>query len=151
MTPSRRSGTGITLDPDHVRMATGAGAADKADTTKATGSATRTPRRGTKGAATTKAAPEPEINEANPDAREGEAYPGEPTIKVGTAIPETLKHQMDGLVRYAQDTGDIPEVLSLVDVYRIALHRYVRQAQLDYNNGQEFKVPRFNRRGRPAR
>lgn len=148
MTPTRRR-TGIQLDPDQVRYASGQAEGTPPDATTAAATNTKARR-------TTRSSKEPapapaEVNEANPDAKEGEAYPGEPTIKVGTAIPETLKHQMDGLVRYAQDTGEIPGVVSLVDVFRIALHRYVRQAQLDYNDGEEFKVPRFIRRGRPPR
>ena len=144
MTPTRRR-TGIQLDPDQVRYASGQvdGDADGASTTKA--------RRTTKPKEPPPAPAPVEVNEPNPDAKEGEAYPGEPTIKVGTAIPETLKHQMDGLVRYAQDTGEIPDVVSLVDVFRIALSRYVRQAQLEYHDGQEFTVPRMTRRGRPPR
>lgn len=141
MTPTRRR-TGIELDQDQVRFASGQ--ADPAPAAPA-----KTTRRSTKSAAKAPA-PEPTV-EANPDAKEGEEFPGEPTIKVGTAIPETLKHQMDGLVRFAQDTGDIPGVITLVDVFRVALSRYVRQAQIDHNDGQPFPVPRFNRRGRPAR
>jgi len=87
----------------------------------------------------------------NPDAKEGEEYPGEPTIKIGTVLPAGLKGQLDGLVRFAQDTGDVEGVTTAVDVFRIALHRYILEAQKEHNGGEPFRAPSYNRRGRPVR
>ena len=87
----------------------------------------------------------------NPDAKEGEEYPGEPTIKIGTVLPAGLKGQLDGLVRFAQDTGDVEGVTTAVDVFRIALYRYILEAQQEHNGGEPFRAPSYNRRGRPVR
>ena len=87
----------------------------------------------------------------NPDAKEGEEYPGEPTIKIGTVLPVGLKGQLDGLVRFAQDTGDVEGITTAVDVFRIALHRYILDAQKEHNGGEPFRAPSYNRRGRPVR
>ncbi|HZM67864.1 MAG TPA: hypothetical protein VFC16_16355 [Nakamurella sp.] len=87
----------------------------------------------------------------NPDAKEGEEYPGEPTIKIGTVLPVGLKGQLDGLVRFAQDTGDVEGITTAVDVFRIALHRYILEAQKEHNGGEPFRAPSYNRRGRPVR
>ena len=86
----------------------------------------------------------------NPDAKEGEEYPGEPTIKIGTVLPVGLKGQLDGLVRFAQDTGDVEGITTAVDVFRIALHRYILDAQQKHNGGEPFRAPSYNRRGRPV-
>lgn len=93
----------------------------------------------------------PTVNPHNPDAKEGEEYPGEPTIKIGTVLPAALKGQLDGLVRFAQDTGDVEGVTTAVDVFRIALHRYILEAQQKYNDGEPFRAPSYNRRGRQIR
>ena len=93
----------------------------------------------------------PTVTPHNPDANEGEEYPGEPTIKIGTVLPAGLKGQLDGLVRFAQDTGDVEGVTTAVDVFRIALHRYIQEAQQKYNDGEPFRAPSYNRRGRQIR
>ena len=138
MNAQRRSRTRIQLDSDELRMASGA--ADTADRS------TSTP------AESGALVPSPSAGVPhNPDAKEGEAYPGEPTIKIGTVLPAALKGQLDGFVRYAQDTGDVDGITTAVDVFRIAIHRYIQQAQKQYNDGEPFRAPRVNRRGRPVR
>lgn len=137
-TPRRR--TKIHVENDLARMA--AGAADPRPD--------RQPPAGADAPATAPAAA-PTVNPHNPDAKEGEEYPGEPTIKIGTVLPAGLKGQLDGLVRFAQDTGDVEGVTTAVDVFRIALHRYILEAQQKYNDGEPFRAPSYNRRGRQIR
>jgi hypothetical protein len=136
-TPRRR--TKIHVENDLARMAAGTADPQPADQP----AAAATP-------------PEPDaaaraVNSHNPDAKEGEEYPGEPTIKIGTVLPAGLKGQLDGLVRFAQDTGEVEGVTTAVDVFRIALHRYILEAQQKHNDGEPFRAPSYNRRGRPVR
>ena len=83
-----------------------------------------------------------------PDALEGEAYPGEEKVKIGTTLPVHLKGQVDGAVRFAQDSGGIDGVETITDFIRVACHRLVTDLQTKHNDGNEFLVPRINRRGR---
>ena len=137
--PRRR--TKIHVENDLARMA--AGAADPLpDEQPPTAGATSLPPAGE--ASST-------VKPHNPDAKEGEEYPGEPTIKIGTVLPAGLKGQLDGLVRFAQDTGDVEGVTTAADVSRIALHLYILQAQRKHNDGEPFRAPSYNRRGRPVR
>jgi len=135
-TPRRR--TKIQVESDLARMAAGTANPPPDEPTPAPAPAAST-------------ADTPNRNPHNPDAKEGEAYPGEPTIKVGTVLPAGLKGQLDGLVRFAQDTGDVEGVTTAVDVFRIALHRYIAEAQQKYNDGEPFRAPNYNRRGRQIR
>ena len=153
MTPSKRRGTGITLDPDELRYATRA--ADPAQETpaaqippEAPAKPPRATARGTKGKATAAEVRQIEV----PGALEGELFPGEEKIKIGTSLPIHLKGQVDGAVRYAQDTGGVDGIESITDFIRVACSRLVIDLQHRYNGGQEFHVPNINRRGRtPSR
>ena len=72
--------------------------------------------------------------------------------KIGTSLPIHLKGQVDGAVRYAQDTGGVDGIESITDFIRVACSRLVIDLQNRHNEGQEFRVPNINRRGRtPSR
>ena len=79
-----------------------------------------------------------------PDALEGEAYPGEEKVKIGTTLPMHLKGQVDGAVRFAQDSGGIDGIETITDFIRVACHRLVTDLQTKHNDGNEFLVPRIN-------
>ena len=153
MTPSKRRGTGIKLDPDELRYATRA--EDPAPETTTAHIPPETPAkpprataRGTKGKATAAEVRQIEV----PGALEGELFPGEEKIKIGTSLPIHLKGQVDGAVRYAQDTGGVDGIESITDFIRVACSRLVIDLQHRYNEGPEFHVPNINRRGRtPSR
>ena len=152
MTPSKRRGTGIKLDPDELRYATRA--EDPAPKTTAhippetPAKPPRAAARGTRGKATAAEVRQIEV----PGALEGELFPGEEKIKIGTSLPIHLKGQVDGAVRYAQDTGGVDGIESITDFIRVACSRLVNDLQHHYNGGQEFHVPNINRRGRtPSR
>lgn len=140
-TPRRR--TKIQVESDLARMAAGTLDPLPDDQPRGAASPVATPSATPAAAAT--------VDAHNPDAKEGEEYPGEPTIKIGTVLPAGLKGQLDGLVRFAQDTGDVEGVTTAVDVFRIALHRYILEAQQKHNDGEPFRAPSYNRRGRPVR
>ncbi len=145
---TRRRRSGITLDPDELRYATDPATApagpDKAAKKRPEPKTPAAPRR------TKKPADPPASKDIpiNPDALEGEAYPGEPRMKIGIVLPEHLKGQVDGAVRYAQDTGAVPGIDTITDFFRVACHRLVMDLQREHNGGDEFKPPRMNRRGR---
>lgn len=150
MTPSKRRGSGITLDPDELRYATGA-----AETAKEPPAAQSTPpatakagKPASRARSTAAQAREIEV----PGALEGEEFPGEEKVKIGTSLPLHLKGQVDGAVRFAQDTGGVDGIESITDFIRVACARLVVDLQHRYNDGQEFRVPNINRRGRtPSR
>lgn len=152
MNATRRTPRKIAIDSDAARMASGVDGAPSGN------SIDDSPAPAAKPDPAPRAAPTPTKPpvmptppaEPNPDALEGEAYPGEPTVKVGLTLPASLKGQLDGFVRFAQDTGEVPDVTFAVDAFRIAVARYVREAQNTYNNGEPFTAPRVNRRGRSA-
>lgn len=161
MTPTRRRSTAITIDDDALRFAAGKDnpppaaeePANKSKTaSKPSRSTASTRPGGAKTARRTPAAPpvaaEPVIAEPNPDALEGELFPGEPRIKIGTVLPAHLKGQVDGAVRFAQDTGDIDGVETIADFIRLACSRLVVELQREHRSGDEFDQPRINRRGR---
>ena len=55
-------------------------------------------------------------------------------------------------MRYAQDTGGVDGIESITDFIRVACSRLVIDLQNRHNEGQEFRVPNINRRGRtPSR
>ena len=81
-TPRRR--TKIHVENDLARMA--AGTADPRPD--------RQPPAGADAPATAPAAA-PTVNTHNPDAKEGEEYPGEPTIKIGTARVRSLDRKCE--------------------------------------------------------
>ena len=158
MTPSKRRGSGITLDPDELRYATSA--ADPAQETPAAQAPPEAPvkppratTRGTRAKVTAAKVTAAEVRQIEvPGALEGELFPGEEKIKIGTSLPIHLKGQVDGAVRYAQDTGGVDGIESITDFIRVACSRLVIDLQHRYNEGQEFHVPNINRRGRtPSR
>src|SRR4029079_4954828 len=83
-----------------------------------------------------------------PDALEGEAYAGEEKVKIGTTLPLHLKGQVDGAVRFAQDAGGIDGIQTITDFIRVACIRLVTDMQAQHNDGNDFRVPGINRRGR---
>lgn len=152
MTPSKRRGSGITLDPDELRYATKA--ADPAQQTPAAQAPPEAPAKPSRTARGTKTKiTAAEVRQIDvPGALEGELFPGEEKIKIGTSLPIHLKGQVDGAVRYAQDTGGVDGIESITDFIRVACSRLVIDLQQRYNEGQEFHVPNINRRGRtPSR
>jgi hypothetical protein len=147
MTPTKRRGSGITLDPDELRYATGA-EPNKEPAPVAADPQAKAARPAARGKATAAEARQIEV----PGALEGEQYPGEEKIKIGTSLPIHLKGQVDGAVRYAQDTGGVDGIESITDFIRVACSRLVIDLQNRHNEGQEFRVPNINRRGRtPSR
>lgn len=163
---TRRRGGGIQLDRDNLRFASGEVEPEKepaqpakrtrkraapktaADVAKAPAPAAAP----APPASTNRAAPAPPAVDPNPDAYEGELYPGEDRIKFGTTLPVHLKGQVDGAVRYAQDTGAIAGIDTITDFVRVACYRLVVELQQQHMKGQEFAQPRINRRGRaPSR
>ena len=90
------------------------------------------------------AAPEP----LNPDAKPGEQYPGEPTMKLTTNVPESLHRRASGIVAHAQFTGYPENIRSLTDLIRDAVADYVDKIEQQHNDGNPFKAPAALRRGR---
>lgn len=90
------------------------------------------------------AAPEP----LNPDAKPGEQYPGEPTMKLTTNVPESLHRRASGIVAHAQFTGYPENIRSLTDLIRDAVADYVDKIEQQHNDGHPFKAPAALRRGR---
>lgn len=95
-------------------------------------------------AAARSAAPEP----LNPDAKPGEQYPGEPTMKLTTNVPESLHRRASGIVAHAQFTGYPENIRSLTDLIRDAVADYVDKIEQQHNDGDPFKAPAALRRGR---
>jgi hypothetical protein len=152
MTPTRRRRpSGISLDPDELRYATAAAAppdtASRSKAKKAQQPAPRQEATPTRPRARNAAPAEVTVIEV-PDALEGEAYVGEEKVKIGTTLPLHLKGQVDGAVRFAQDSGGVDGIETITDFVRVACFRLVTDLQAKYNDGNEFRVPGINRRGR---
>ena len=150
MTPTRRRCSGISLDPDELRYATAAAAPpDTAGRSKAKKAQQPAPRQeATPTRPRARNAPAEVTVIEVPDALEGEAYVGEEKVKIGTTLPLHLKGQVDGAVRFAQDSGGVDGIETITDFVRVACFRLVTDLQAKYNDGNEFRVPGINRRGR---
>ena len=92
-------------------------------------------------------APEPPAV-SNPDAKQGEEYPGEPTFKMTVNIPISLHQRASGIVRNAEFTGEPEEITSLTDLVRNSLADLVTHYEKKYNEGAPFPAPKRLRRGR---
>ena len=88
--------------------------------------------------------PAPEFTDPPP----GYAYVGEKRTPASYSIPQDLKQRLNGAVRYASDTGDVPQVESQTDLVRVAAHRYVAELERQHNGGAAFPSPSSNARGR---
>lgn len=154
MTPTRRRSRGISPDTDELRYATAPAAKATASKSKKAPPPTAprqpAPTRARGRSATTNVTATADVRKEIdvPDALEGEAHVGEEKVKIGTTLPVHLKGQVDGAVRFAQDTGGIDGIESITDFIRVACSRLVTDLQARYNAGQEFRVPGINRRGR---
>jgi hypothetical protein len=74
----------------------------------------------------------------------GYGYVGEECIAASYRLPDELKRRTIGVVRFAGDTGQIPDIESHTDLIRVAAHRYVTQLEQQFNNGQPFPDPGAN-------
>src|SRR6476619_5756768 len=86
------------------------------------------------------AVPAPDFAEPLP----GYGYVGEQCIAASYRIPDELKRRVNGAIRYAGDTGKIPDVESQTDLVRVAAHCYVSELERLFNNGQPFPDPSAN-------
>lgn len=82
------------------------------------------------------------------DTPEGYATLTEPKRQAKFVVPRTTKDRVNGAVRYASDTGQVPGVESQTDLLRIALHRSVTELENRHNDGKPFPPPASNGRGR---
>ena len=90
---------------------------------------------------------EPEM--VNTDARPGEEYWGEPTIKLTVNIPASLHRRAAGLLLHQQITGEPADISSLTDATRIGLHHVISGYEKELNGGEQFPAPKNGlRRGR---
>ena len=149
MTPTtRRRSSGISLDPDELRYASAPAASVDPGKKESPGRKKQAePEPAAVRPAARKTAAEVRAIEV-PDALEGEAYAGEEKVKIGTTLPLHLKGQVDGAVRFAQDAGGIDGIQTITDFIRVACIRLVTDMQAQHNDGNDFRVPGINRRGR---
>lgn len=90
---------------------------------------------------------EPEM--VNTDARPGEEYWGEPTVKLTVNIPTSLHRRFAGLLLNQQITGEPADISSLTDGARLGLHQVVSHWEKELNGGEPFTPPKNGlRRGR---
>jgi hypothetical protein len=78
----------------------------------------------------------------------GYDHVGEQRTPVSYTIPEDIKQRLNGAVRFAGDTGIIPQVESQTDVVRVAAHKHVAVLEEKYNDGEPFPLPESSARGR---
>ena len=90
--------------------------------------------------------PAPEFADPLP----GYAYVGEKRPPASYSIPQDLKQRLNGAVRHASDTGQVPQVESQTDLVRAAAHHYVTELERQHNNGAAFPSPSSSARGRGA-
>jgi hypothetical protein len=97
----------------------------------------------------TPVAPKAEPEMVNTDARPGEEYWGEPTVKLTVNIPTSLHRRFAGLLLNQQITGEPADISSLTDGARLGLHQVVSHWEKELNGGEPFTPPKNGlRRGR---
>lgn len=84
----------------------------------------------------------------SPDAKPGEAWPGEPVFKLTVNIPESLHARASGIVHFAESTGLPQDINSLTDLVRNGTADLVERIEKELNSGYAFPATRRLRRGR---